>query len=98
MAVAFRNVGTEARLGIHALDNGKSRVCHMGQNRDRAEQSRGVVDQIEKCRKTGDPKTRYRSEWQRMDFIVYSILRAEGHDEREYEQSHRVSDHIVSQQ
>jgi hypothetical protein len=32
MAVAFRSAWTEARFGIHALDNGKSIVCHMRQN------------------------------------------------------------------
>ena len=68
----------------------------MRQNRDRTEQSRRVVDQIEKRRKTGDPKTRYGKERQAMDFIVYSMLGAQSHQDRKYEQSHRVSDHIVS--
>ena len=33
-----------------------------------------------------------------MELIVQSTVRTQSHHEREYEQSHRVPDHIVSQQ
>src|SRR4051794_28118777 len=98
MAGALWNVWTEARLGIDVLDNGKSSVCHMRQNRNWTEQSGRVIDQIKKCRKTSDPKTTYRKDRQVTDLILYSILRTQSHHEGEYEQSHCVSDHAISQQ
>ena len=85
-------------FGIDAFGHGYPGGADMGQKADRAQQPRGVVDQMEERSKRENAKQHRQQHYQLVDFLIHEVLCAEREHQCKYEEPDGVFDDAIAQQ
>jgi hypothetical protein len=98
LSLGVRRRWTLCWLRINSLDHGKAIFAYPGQNADGPQQSRCIIDQVEKGRHREKAEQPSHKEHQLIASPLYSVECRNRKQKGENEQPDSVSNHVVSQQ